>query len=129
MYLIFAALYRQFDTIIFPEAKDKSNIFMRGLKRGWELMTGVGSSETDHPKFTVPDVSDIRNRCLDIYLQTPRNTILNGSYPEYFEIKEITENCFSLFQSCFLQLTEHRGRSHDWNIPEVKNVSLLHPFI
>ena len=123
LHLMFVAQYRQFDTIIFPEAKDKSSIVVRGFKKGWAWLTGSASPGTGHPEFNVPDVLHIRNECLNFYLQSAKDVILNGSYPEYFEIKEITEKCYVLFHSCYLQRTEHRGSSHDWIMYSVRNVS------
>ena len=110
--------------MIFPETKDKSNVVVRTAGKLWNILTGA-SSESGHPRFNVPSTTDMRKMCLEIHLQSSRKVILEGNHSEKFEIKDAFEGCFSLWYSCFMQYVEYKGNIRDWNIEDVKTVSVI----
>ena len=108
--------------MIFPETKDKSNVVIRTAGKVLKFFTGA-SSDSGHPRFDVPNTTDMRKMCLEIHLRPSRNVILNGDYSEKFQIKTAVEKCFSLFHSCFVQYAELNSITRDRNIDGVKSVS------
>ena len=121
------AVIRQHDTMIFPEAKDKDNIFVRGFTSLVGYFTG-SSSGSDHPKFKVPRPDKMRSMCLEIYLNPSKKRLLSGSFKAKWDISKAVEGFVSLFQSCYCQ---YYGASEiscqEWKISGIRNVRwLLH---
>ena len=116
-----AALIRQFDTIIFPEAKDKSATWP---KRFWAFFTRSGP---DQPKFEVPTPEKMRSKCLEIHLDPYKKQMLSGTFEEKFEICTAVEGVITLFQCCLCQYygTGEVSDNYPWEIARVKTVSLF----
>ena len=113
--------------MIFPEAKDKSNIFVRGLTSFVGFFTG-SSSGSDHPKFKVPRPDKMRSMCLEIYLDPFKKRLLSGSFKAEWDISKAVEGFVSLFQSCYNQYYGTNETSYrEWKIARIRDVRwLLH---
>ena len=122
--IFFVAVIRQHDTMIFPEAKDKSNIIVQKFKDLKDYITG--SSGSDHPRFKVPATDKMRSMCLDIYLDAFKKTLLSGNFKENWEICKGAEGFATLFRSCYCQYCGNTEFSHqDWIISRINIVRLL----
>ena len=118
---LIVALIHQFDTVIFPETEDKSNIFSRAATRFIEFFTGPGS---DHPRFKVPTPDKMRCMCLEIHLVPFKDWMLHGEFPKGFEVCAAVERFVSCYQCCLTQYC-HNGQYCDrWEVSKVKEVSL-----
>ena len=109
--------------MIFPEAKDKSNIFVRGITSVVESFTG-----SDHPKFKVPRPDKMRSMCLEIYLDPFKKQLLTGSFKAEWDISKAVEGFVSLFQCCLYQYCGTSETSYrQWKISRICDVRwLLH---
>ena len=115
---LYTAQIRQFDTMIFPEAKDKYNIFKRTFNK---ILWRTGS---DHPTFSVPPPDEMRCICLDFHLEPVKGKLLTGQFEEGFDISEAVEHFIGLYQCCYCQYyacTELYV--YEWKIMTIKNVS------
>ena len=111
------AKIRQFDTMIFPEAKDKSNIIQTLKKYIWR--TG-----SDHPTFSVPPLDEMRRMCMEFHLEPVKNKLLAGQFKEGFDISEAVEYFTGLYQCCYCQYYACvESHVYDWKMMAMKNVS------
>ena len=118
-----ADVIKQFDTMVFPEVQDRSNIVKRTAAYVWELISGAGSG-SDHPKFTVPPSDDMRSMCMKIHLEPYKNRMLSGEFEEGFDVHRSVQDFNALYQCCLMQ---YCGRDifpvNEWKIGRVQNVS------
>ena len=112
--------------MIFPEAKDKSNIIVRHFTNLVGLFTGLSGS--DHPKFKVPRPDNMRSMCLEIYLDPFKKCLLSGRFKAQWDISRAVEGFVSLFQSCLCQYCGTSESSYEeWKIAGIRDVRwLLH---
>ena len=114
---------RQFDTMVFPEVKDKSNIFKRTKNYVLEWI-GVGSG-SDHPKFAVPLPDDMRSVCMKIHLEPYKNGMLSGEFEEGFDVHRSVQDFTAVYQCCLMQYCGKETYAvKDWRIGRVQNVSI-----
>ena len=114
-----AAVVNQYDTMVFPEVKDKSNIVKRTTNYVLEwLGVGLGS---DHPNFT-PE--DMRSICMKIHLEPFKNGMLSGVFERGFDLYWSVQGFTALYECC---LTQYCGKETavKWRIPRVLNVSIF----
>ena len=102
---------RQFDTMVFPEVKDRRNI----IGRVFEFFSG--SSE-----FKVPAPSQMRTTCMEIHLSPTRNILVTGEYIEKFEFA--VDGCVGLFHCGYVQYCDYYGGEREWVIKESIDVSI-----
>ena len=107
--------------MIFPEARDKSNIFSQAITRVIQIFTGPGY---DHPRFKVPPPDKMRCMCLEIHLVPLKNIMLSGDFSEGFEVCLAVEAFVSLFQCCLTQYCQKGQYRNEWKISKVNEVSL-----
>ena len=107
------AYIRQFDTMVFPEVKDRRNI----IGRVFEFFSG--SSE-----FKVPAPSQMRTTCMEIHLTPTRNIVVTGEYIGKFDIKSAVDGCVGLFRCGYVQYCDYFGGEHAWVIKESIDVSI-----
>ena len=115
---MYTAQIRQFDTMIFPEAKDKSNIFKRTFNK---ILWRTGS---DHPTFSVPPPDEMRHICMEFHFEHVKGKLLTGQFEEGFDIFEAVEHFTGLYQCCYCQYyacTELYV--YEWEVKPIKNVS------
>ena len=119
-----AEVVRQFDTMIFPEVKDKSGIVKQAANYlfGWIPGVELGS---DHPKFAVPPPEDMRSTCMKIHLEPYKNGMLSGKFKGGFDVYRSVQDFAAFYQCCF---TQYCGKDTDavnnWRIPRIQNVSI-----
>ena len=117
---MYTAKIRQFDTMIFPEAKDnKSNIVKQTLKK---LMFWRAGS--DHPMSSVPPLDEMRRMCMEFHLEPVKVKLLAGQFKQGFDIFEAVEHFTGLYQCCYCQYyacTEFHV--YDWKMVPITNVS------
>ena len=115
-----AEVIKQFDTMIFPEVKDKSNIVKRTAASVWNWFVGSGS---DHPKFTVPHSDDMRSVCMKIHLEPYKNGMLSGEFKGGFDVYRSVQGFTALYECC---LTQYCGKEtyavNDWEISRIQKV-------
>ena len=115
---------KQFDTMVFPEVQDRSNIVKRTAAYVWELISGAGSG-SDHPKFTVPPSDDMRSICMKIHLEPYKNGMLSGEFEGGFDVHRSVEDFTALYRCC---LSQYCGKEtfavREWRIGRVQNVSI-----
>ena len=116
---------KQFDTMVFPEVKDKSNIVKQTATFFWGLITG-SESESDHPKFYVPPPEDMRKICMEIHLEPYKNGMFSGVFEEGFDVHRSVQDFTALYQCCLIQYCGKETHSvNKWRISRVPNVSIL----
>ena len=119
-----AEVIKQFDTMIFPEVKDKSGIVKRAANYliGWIPGVELGS---DHPKFTVPPPDDMRRVCMKIHLEPYKKRMLSGEFEGGFDVHKSVQDFTALYQCCLMQYCgKDTFAVRDWRIGRVQNVSI-----
>ena len=117
---MYTAQIRQFDTMIFPEAKDKSNIFKRTFTK-YIWRTG-----SDHPTFSVPHPDEMRRMCMEFHLEPVKSKLLTGqlTFKQGFDISEAVEHFIGLYQCCYCQhYACDESHVYHWEMKPIKNVS------
>ena len=118
-----AEVVKQFDTMVFPEVKDKPNIVKRTTNYVLEWF-GVGSG-SDHPKFAVPHPEDMRSMCLKIHLEPYKKGMLAGEFKGGFDVYRSVQDFTALYQCC---LTQYCGKEtyavNEWGIDRIQKVSI-----
>ena len=113
-------LIRQFDTMIYPEYKDKS----RGFTSIWNMRVAfIIGAWTDHPRFSVPPSDKMRAHCLRIHLEPYKKGLLEGTFQANFDVHSAVEQFIDLYNCCYRQ---HYGTTwiiSDWEVLTLKNVS------
>ena len=110
--------------MIFPEAKDKSNI-VKQLQSLKKYLT-FWRSGSDHPTSSVPPLDDheMRRMCMELHLEPLKAKLLAGQFKEGFEIFEAVEHFTGLYQCCYCQYYACvESRVYDWEMIPIKNVS------
>ena len=119
-----AEVIKQFDTMVFPEVKDKSGIVKRATNYLFGWIPGVGSG-SDHPKFTVPPPDDMRRMCMKIHLEPYKKGMLSGVFEGGFDVHRSVQDFTALYQCC---LTQYCGKEtnavNEWGIDRIQNVSI-----
>lgn len=125
VFIIHAGVVNQFDTMVFPEVKDKfAMIFKRTTNYVLEWL-GYGSG-SDHPKFTVPHPEDMRSICMKIYLEPYKNEMMSGVFEKGFNVFFSVKGFNTLYRCCLTQCCGKETYAVDkWKIPRVSNVSIL----
>ena len=113
------ASIRQFDTMIFPEQKNKASGITGWVNRGVEFITGSGP---DHPRFDVPSAYKMRLQCMKMYLEPYKRTLLRGEFQENFDISKAVTVITDLYKCCTHQYCGTSGAVHPWEI-SLNNVS------
>ena len=106
--------------MIFPEAKDKSNIIKRTFNKlnFWNKTPG-----SDHPTFNVPPTDEMRHMCMEFYLKPIKDKLLAGQFKEDFDISDAVEHFTGLYQCCYCQYYAFSEfQVYDWKIKSIKNV-------
>ena len=108
--------------MIFPEVKDKSNMFQRAYKKfSFLWKTHAGS---DHPTFSVPPPDEMRHICMEFHLEPVKEKLLTGQFEEGFDISKAVEHLTGLYQCCYCQYYAcDESRVSDWEIEPIKKVS------
>ena len=109
----------QFDTMIFPEVKDKSNIFKRFINYAF-------GATSNPPEFSVPPIDEMRQQCMTHYLDPFKYQLLTGQFKENFELFEVVDNFAELYQCCLCQYygcSESQNQIYPWKEPKINVVS------
>ena len=115
---------KQFDTMVFPEVKDKSNIVKRTTNYVLEWF-GVGS-ESDHPKFAVPPSEDMRSICMKIHLEPYKNGMLSGEFEGGFDVYRSVQDFTALYQCCLMQYCGKEIYTvNEWEISRIQKVNII----
>ena len=121
-----AEVVRQFDTMIFPEVKDKSGVVKRAANYliGWIPGVELGS---DHPKFTVPLPDDMRSTCMKIHLEPYKKGMLSGEFEGGFDVYRSVQDFTALYQCCLVQYCgKEIDAVNDWRFSRILIVSILY---
>ena len=120
---------RQYDTIIYPEVKDKSSRLAAWYKEKKEAFASFffgqdDDAEIEHSRFTVLYPYNMRVKCLNIFLEPNKSTLLEGEFQENFDVSLAVTYLLDFYNCCVHQYYGNSGSSvHDWNIPGLNYVS------
>ena len=99
--------HQQFDTMILPQLKTKTTKSTVG--KWWD-----SADASKSPTITLPSPDIICSQCMELYLQTTRDLLINGTFSSNFSIQEIVEECMKLFECFCVQWLEHKGKEKKW---------------
>ena len=111
-----AEVIKQFDTMVFPEVKDKSSFVRRTTNFVWGLIAG-----SDHP---VPLPDDMRSLSMTIHLEPYKNKMLTGVFEGGFDVYRSVQNFTALYQCCLTQYYGKETSAVKWKISRIQNVSI-----
>ena len=114
------ATIRQFDTMIFPEQKNKASGLSGWYNKGVEFLTRSGP---DHPRFDVPSAYKMRLQCMKMYLEPYKKTLLRGEFHKNFDISNAVTIITDLCNCCTCQYCGTSVAVHPWEFSSLNNVS------
>ena len=124
---VHVAVVKQCDTIIYPEVKDKSSRIVAWYKEKKEALSNFffgQDAEIEHSRFNVPSPYHMRVKCLNIFLEPYKSTLLEGVFQENFDVFLAVTYLMDFYNCCACQYYGTSGPIvHDWNMSGLKNVS------
>ena len=125
---VHVAVVKQYDTIIYPEIKDKSSRFTAWYKEKKEALAsfffGQDDAEIEHSRFTVLSPYNMRLKCLNIFLEPYKSALLEGEFQENFDVSSAVTYLLDFYNCCACQYYGTSGPIvHDWNMYRLNNVS------